>query len=436
MQFMKLYNLIFFILFLMFFIVGIGGCKTQNASNNLANNSFQENTIKTPADKQIKAAKELVKKNPKAAANHVKLAAAILKKVRETGNYELNRQAEKSIEKALEIDSKNFVARFLKIQIYLSEHEFQKALDLAEKLEKDNPNSEVLLAAITDAKTELGQYEEAVKSAQRFVDFRPNANSYARVANLRSLYGDMEGAIEARKNALRMADPEDKEILAWHHSQLGKEYFNIGRFSEAEEQFNTALKIFPDYHWALDGKGRVRAAQNDFKTAAQIFEKLNKRTSETERAIFLGDVYKKLGKETEAKKVYDAIVKKQKENKGDMHRIALYWADHNLNLDEALKIAQDDRKENGDLLASDTLAWCLYKKGKFSEAQKYIKEAMRLKTKNALFYYHAGMIEKELNNNAEAVRYLKLALSTNPSFDLLQSEVAKETLATLESKIS
>ena len=420
----------------MLFLIVTNGCKTQNISTVNANDSIKETVVETPTDAQIKIAEDLVEKNPEIAENQVKLAAAILQKVRETGDYNLNRQAEISIAKALEIDANNFAAQLLKIQIYLSEHKFQMALDLAEKLEKENPNSEALLLAITDAKIELGKYDEAVASAQKLVDFRPSANSYSRLAHLRSLYGDTEGAIEARKFALKIADPDDKENLAWYHSQLGKEYLNIGRFAEAEREFDLGLDIFPEYHWALAGKGKVRADQNDFETAAQIYQKLFERTSETDRAIFFGDIQIKLGKDAEAQKIYEATVEKQRKTNGDMHRIALFWADHDIHLDEALKVAKATRESNADLLSSDTLAWCLYKKGEFAEAQKYINEAMRLKTKSALFYFHAGMIENALGNRQEAVKYLKLSLATNPSFDLLQTEIAQAALAKLESKKS
>ncbi len=430
MQITKMYNAIFPIYFITLLLI-LSGCQTQSFSTANTDDSNKETIAETPADAQIKAARTLVEKNPEMAESYVKLAAAILKKVRETGDYGLNREAEISINNALELDTNNFSAQFLIIQIHLSEHEFGKALELAEKLEKDNPNSEPLLAAITDAKTELGRYEEAVEAAQKFVNFRPNANSYARVAHLRSLHGDTDGAIEAYKLALRISDPDDKEILAWHHSRLGNEFFQIGRFSEAEREFDLALEIFPEYHWALAGKGKVRAAHNDLETAARIYEKLTVRTSETERAIFLGDIYKKLGRDADAQKIYDETVRKQ--SGGDMHRLALFWADHDTNLDEALKIAGEDRQNNADLLASDTLAWCLYKTGKYKEAKKYIAEAMRLKTKSALFFYHAGMIENALGNRKEAVKYLKLSLATNPSFDLLQADIAKDVLAKLES---
>ncbi len=46
------------------------------------------------------------------------------------------------------------------------------------------------------------------------------------------------------------------------------------------------------------------------------------------------------------------------------------------------------------------------------------------------------MIENKLGNKDKAIKYLKLTLETNPSFDLLQAEIAKETLTELESNAS
>ncbi len=125
------------------------------------------------------------------------------------------------------------------------------------------------------------------------------------------------------------------------------------------------------------------------------------------------------------------MVKRETTSGGDMHRIALFWADHDINLDDALEVARQDRAKNGDLLASDILGWCLYKKGQYTEAKKYALEALRLKTKNASLYYHLGMIEDALGNKREAVRNLKLALEINPAFDILQAGIARQRLEEL-----
>jgi hypothetical protein len=56
---------------------------------------------------------------------------------------------------------------------------------------------------------------------------------------------------------------------------------------------------------------------------------------------------------------------------------------------------------------------------------------MRLKTKDARIFYHAGMIEKGLGNKKAAADFLQKSLQTNPSFDLLQVDKAKAALQEL-----
>ena len=76
----------------------------------------------------------------------------------------------------------------------------------------------------------------------------------------------------------------------------------------------------------------------------------------------------------------------------------------------------------------DTLAWCLLKNGRAAEAKAAIQEALRLGTRDPQICFHAGMIHNALGDRRAAVRYLRLALEINPTFDLLQAEVAKRVL--------
>lgn len=416
---------ILFLTALSFSVFLISSCEKQSIE--IGETVKAETVRQTPADEKIAQAEKMVEEFPDLAKSHNYLAMAYLQKVRETGDYDFNRQAETAIEKALKIEPESFEARILQAQIFLSEHEFGKALEIAEGLEKNYRDNPVVLTVKTDAQTELGLYDEAVETGQKLVDLKPNAVSYTRVAYLRSLYGDTGGAIAARKEVLKMADQSDRENYAWFHSELGRELFNAGKYAEAEQMFDAALQIFPDYHWALEGKGKVLAAKGDYANAIEFFEKIQ--VPETAREIYLADIYKKSGREAEGEQLYMKIAEREtQKDGGDLHRIALLWADHDKNLDQALEIARKDREENRDLLSSDTLAWALYKKGEYAEAKKYIAEAMRLGTKNALFYYHKGMIENALGNKKEAGKFLKLALETNPAFDLLQAEKARAVL--------
>ncbi|HKX83679.1 MAG TPA: tetratricopeptide repeat protein, partial [Pyrinomonadaceae bacterium] len=103
---------------------------------------------------------------------------------------------------------------------------------------------------------------------------------------------------------------------------------------------------------------------------------------------------------------------------GDLHRLALLWAEHGEKLDEALAVAAGDYETNKDIYAADILAWCLYKNGRYAEAKEKIGEALRLNTGDARILYHAGMIEKALGNSKTARNLLRSALTANPYFDM------------------
>lgn len=412
-------------------IFGLSGCAKQEASKV---EKVESRLVTTSAsDAEIAAAQKVIEKLPDAPNGYSKLAVAYIRRARETGDFSLNANAQTAIDRALEIDPQNYDAQKLKASLLLTFHRFAEALEAGKKLQTVNPQDAFIYGVLTDANVELGNYKEAVEAVQKMVDTRPNMESYARVAQVRSLHGDSIGAIEAFSLASRVADPQDKEAQSWCLVFLGYEYLKVGRFAEAEKQIDAALKILPDYHLALAAKGHARAAAGDYENAIKFFSQTQTRVPTTEVVIALGDVYTKTGNQDKAAEQYKlAEFIEQKLGNLDQRRLALLWADQNIKLDEALLIATREYAASKDVYTADIYAWCLYKKGNLSAAKTAITEAMRLKTKNALFLYHAGMIEKGLGNNKAAADYLQKALQLNPAFDVLQAENAKAALQELK----
>jgi tetratricopeptide (TPR) repeat protein len=99
-----------------------------------------------------------------------------------------------------------------------------------------------------------------------------------------------------------------------------------------------------------------------------------------------------------------------------------------MKLGEALEIMRQERVIRADIYTSDALAWCLFKKGKFAEAKESIDQALRLNTRDARILYHAGVIYDALNDRQRAIKFLKLALAADFSFDVLQADAAKRKL--------
>jgi tetratricopeptide (TPR) repeat protein len=385
------------------------------------------------ADKEIADALGAIEKMPDKTSGYNKLAVLYIRKARETGDFSLNSKAEAAVNQALEIAPADVSAQILKASLHVIMHRFKDALELGTKLEKDFPNDFMVQGILTDANIELGRYTEAVEAGQKMVDLKPAMPSYARAAHLRSLYGDHDGAIEMYKLAARTADPLDKEAQSWCLAQLGGELMKYGKYEEAERVYDEALQNFPNYHLAIAGKGRARAAQGDFEAAIRLLTDALNRVPNIETAILLGDIYTKKGDAEKAKQQYNLVeVIGQKIGAGDdQKRLAVLWADRDTKLDEALTIARREYESKKDIFTADALAWVLYKKGEFEEAKKISGEAMRLGTNDARILYHAGMIEKRLGSKAEAKRLLQTALKINPSFDLLQSEIAENSLREL-----
>ena len=422
----------FLILCLVLLATCFSGCSRASADT-VANAATISTEIESP---EIKAVLEQISQKPDSANGYVRLASLYIKKARETGDFSINKKADESIDKAIAIAPDDINARKLKASLYLTFHRFDEGLEAGKKLAEELPNDSFVFGVLTDANAELGNYAEAVEAAQKMVDLKPNSSSYARVAHIRSLHGDHKGAVEMYKLAARTADKADKENQSWCLTQLGDEYWRNGKLDAAEKVYDEALRVLPDFPLAVFGKGRVRAAKGDLESALPLISASVERSPHTGSIIYYGDVLRAAGKTEAAERIY--ALANNAEVLGDVHdahRVALFWADNDLNIDDAVKVAAADYAQQQDIYAADILAWCLYKAGRFSEAQEKSKEALRISSNDAVLYYHAGMIETALGNRSKAELNLKRALSLNATFDLKQSAIAQAALKEIQTKM-
>ncbi len=417
-----------------FLLISIGGACSTKTNEPGTVEAAKNNAPTESKDEEIAEVLKRIEKIPDSPMGYSQLATIYIKRARSTGDFSLNTKAEAAVDKALQIAPADVPARKLKASLHLTFHRFAEALDAGKKLQTEFPTDAFVYGVLSDANAELGNYKEAVEMAQKMVDLKPNSNSYARVAHLRSLHGDMDGAVEMFKTAARTADPADKEAQSWCLTQLGDEYWKNGKYPEAEKVYDEALQNFPNYHLALAGKGRARAAQNDFETAIKFLNDANLRVPNVETAILLGDIYTKQGNVEKAKQQYDLVevIEQKIGASNDQKRLALLWADQNMRLDEALLITKRESEIRKDIFTADALAWTLYKKGQLTDAKTAISAALNPKANDARIYYHAGMIEKDLGNRAEAKKMLETALKINPMFDLIQAENARKALSELK----
>jgi tetratricopeptide (TPR) repeat protein len=295
-------------------------------------------------------------------------------------------------------------------------------------------------AILGDALLEEGEYGQASAAYSKLQEPEGSIAPHegltyleeTRNSNLQFLMGDPQASIRHMQNAVKLAIDTQmpKESLAWTQFALGEEFFQAGDIKNAEAANQDALAAYPGYHRALAGLAKVRAAQGRFEEAIELYRKALAVIPMPAYAAALGDVYTEVHRAAEAKQQYDLV-----EFIGNLNAIsktvynrelALFYADHDLKLTVALELAQRELSARHDVYTWDCLAWALYKNGKTSEAADAISKALELGTKDALLFFHAGMIYQRLPDANKAEEWLNRALATNPHFHVLYADVAEK----------
>lgn len=411
----------------------IRGVVKHTAQPNAANGNdvSAPSLTSTPADARIRAAEQMIKRAGDKPDGYNLLASAFMQKARETGDFTLNARADSALTRALNIERDNYDALKLRAKLLLTYHRFREGLELARRAQSLRPDDHDVYGALTDALVELGEYPAAIEAAQKMVDLRPDASSYARIGFLRSLHGDTQGAIEAMEVAVKSSNPKDPEAVAWSRVHLGIELTNVGRWAEAEREYEKALQTFPGHRLALAAKARSRVVAGDFSTAIEFYEREQASSASADGALALGDLYAHLGRSSDANRQYEIFETLERGNvvtENSWHHMVNFWLDHDKNLGESLDHAQREYESRKDIFTCDTLAWALFKNGQLLEAQMVMKEALRTGARDARLLYHSGMIANALGKRRDAVKDLQLALKLNPAFDLQHARIATQTL--------
>ena len=377
-----------------------------------------------------------IRQRPEVIRNYVELAWIFLQEGRVSGNQdEYHPKAQWLIDEVLRREPENFEATITKASMLLTLHQFAAARDLALKAISGNSYNAFAYGVLTDAYGELGEYEKAVEACDKMSSIRPDLRSYSRASYLRELHGDMAGAIEAMRMAVS-AGAAIPENVNWCRVHLGHLYFQQGDLASAEQHYQAALAAMPDYSPALAGIGQVAAARGNYPEAISAYQKAIEAQSIGEHLLALAEVYEAAGMPEQARKEYDAALALLNEELKKGMDVADEVA-HALNRcgkepERALRLAREVQRRRPTVNIADILAWALYNAGKYAEAREAITHALRLETKYARFYYHAGMIEHRLGNTEASRKYLKQALAINPYFSVLDAGIARQTLEKIE----
>jgi len=380
--------------------------------------------------KYTKAAEQ----NPQKPNNWTDLGNALMQKARETADLSYYGHAEIVYRKALAVDPKCVPALTGMAWVTSDRHEFERSKAWAGKALAQDPGSNDAYGLIGDADQELGDYNAAYAHYQKMLNLRPDLASYSRGGHLLWLTGDYRKGVWLMVKAIDAGGPY-AETTGWCRAQLGLMLYSEGHQAAAEQTLRDALTTTPNNYRVLMALGRVEAGRGDYPGAIDSYQKAVAVVPQIDAVAALGDLYALTGRKADAQEQFELAEKIDQIQKANGVQggwmMSLFQANHDRDLPDALRNAQDEYKTRKNVYAADALAWCLYKSGRCAEASAMSRAALRQHTPEADFLFHAGMIAVKQNDRPAARLYLRRAIALNPNFSPIDAPVAVATLRQL-----
>ncbi len=259
----------------------------------------------------------------------------------------------------------------------------------------------------SDSLLELGRIDEAVAACQRAVDLRPGTESFARVAHLRWLKGDLAGAESALVAALAAASTSGAETRAWLAVRLSGLRLQSGDAAGALRIADQAAALVPDYAPALLAGGRALLAQARPHEAAVRIERGAEFNPLPEYQWWLAEAVRAADDPVRA-----AGLERELEERGeasDPRTLSLFLATRGRAAARAVALAEAEQASRNDGFTHDAVAWARFAAGDLEGADRAMALALAHGIQDARLRLHAGLIAAAAGRAEESRHHLELA---------------------------
>lgn len=317
----------------------------------------------------------------------IKMAHLFINEARVTGEHGHYYPAALAILEGIPANHTEQDIRFRKLatqaSVELSLHDFAQALKTADAAVKLNPYNAQIYGALVDANVELGNYKEAVAMADKMVSIRPDMRSYARVAYLREIHGQVDGAFEAMQLAVEAGYP-GYEATAWARLTMGEMYERYGKTEAAEQTYRQILAERPGYPFAIAALANLEAEAGKYEKAEAMLKKACAAIPEFGFYQQLAEIYKATGREAAFQQTMDELWVMLQEDTDSGHDMSLEYANLYSDLAEdhqkALSYALGEyEKRPANIDVNRVLAKIYSRIGETDKASLHLKKAKATK---------------------------------------------------------
>ena len=361
-----------------------------------------------------------VQQRPTDGLDRAALAGAYLKMARVSGAANWYLLAEQEARQSLaNLPFQNDSAIVILAEIAQAKHEFAEAIRLAEKV-----SGVKSLTIVVTSKLAMGQLAEAETAADGLVKFNPSLGSLSFRGITRLARGNHAGALSDFQQAIAREEPTEQRGSAQVRTFLGRLYAQQGNSEQAEQLYQEALKIVPNYPLALQHLAQLETRMGHYRAAKRHYSQLSESSVLLQGIALQGiaRIRRLQGNPAEADwQLAETTLRQQIDKNALGHRRdlahLLLERGHPQDVAEAIALMQTETQNRRDAETLDIFAWALSRDGQWTEARSTIKEALAQGVQDAGLFYRAAEIETALNNPIQADKYIRLARSLDPTFD-------------------
>jgi tetratricopeptide (TPR) repeat protein len=357
---------------------------------------------------------------------------AILFQGRGRLSYDLEdyQRALASARTALRIEPNYAPARGMEAATLYTLHDFTAAFSAADALWRDDPTQLGALATRFDAELELGRIDDARRDLDR-LHGAGGAGVLIRTARLESVTGDAVAALTSAEQARKVALRDETDDVGFYDYAVGEYARLAGDAKVARAGFVAALQERSGDLAALVGLARIDAYEGKTTAAIAGLERATAIAPQPEAVALLGDLQQATGQGSAAE-AFDTV--RLIERLGDIQsttfdrQILRFELDHGGATEALLARAETSLAGRPDWTGHDTVAWALYRLGRFAEAAKEIADARALGDDDARLQYHDGAIRVAKGDREGGTAMLRSALSRGPALDPIERAEAERLL--------
>lgn len=317
-------------------------------------------------------------------SHYARLGLAYLQKARETGQSHWYDAAERNLRTSLAYQV-NFEA-FLGLGTVLSaRHHFREALPFAEQAAASVPGSPEAQGLLFEIHLALGDTAQAEQALDAVAPSQSTtfeiSSRWAALAEYRGWPGEALRKIDqACANARARRLPPG--VQAWCAVRRGALLLNARCDAPAAEQaYQQALRIFPNYYFAREHLAELRAAQGNTADAIALYEALLRDLPAPVYRLALADLYETSGRAADAQRERASALAELQRSVANgarehLREYVLLVAEQKEYAAEALRLAESEWAARRDAYTADALAWTLLHNRRLREASEMAAQAI------------------------------------------------------------